>query len=81
MGGRIAASCGGLVGAEIRKKIVITGDTTMKDSITLKKAELKRRDARIAQIADDLKTGRLVKVDHPDGSASLYDGPNAPKPN
>jgi hypothetical protein len=40
-----------------------------------------QRDARIAQIRDDLATGKLVKVDHEDGSASLYDGPNADKPN
>src|SRR5271166_1060318 len=31
-----------------------------------------RRDAKIAQIRDDLATGKLVKVDHEDGSASLY---------
>ena len=39
------------------------------------------RDAKIAQIRDDLRTGKLVKVEHEDGSASLYDGPNADKPN
>jgi hypothetical protein len=43
--------------------------------------EQARRDAKIAQIRDDLATGKLVKVDHEDGSASLYDGPNADKPN
>jgi hypothetical protein len=43
--------------------------------------ENRRRDARIAQIRDDLASGKLVKVDHEDGSASLYDGPNADKPN
>jgi hypothetical protein len=43
--------------------------------------EQSRRDAKIAQIRDDLATGKLVKVDHEDGSASLYDGPNADKPN
>jgi len=43
--------------------------------------EQSRRDAKIAQIRDDLATGKLVKVEHEDGSASLYDGPNADKPN
>jgi hypothetical protein len=43
--------------------------------------EQSRRDAKIAQIRDDLATGKLIKVDHEDGSASLYDGPNADKPN
>ena len=43
--------------------------------------EQSRRDAKIAQIRDDLATGKLVKVDHEDGSASLYDGPNADKSN
>lgn len=43
--------------------------------------EQNRRDARMAQIRDDLDTGKLVKVDHEDGSASLYDGPNADKSN
>jgi hypothetical protein len=40
-----------------------------------------RRDSRIAQIREDLASGKLVKVDHEDGSASLYEGPNADKPN
>lgn len=47
----------------------------------LEVTEESRREARMAQIRDDLATGKLVKVDHEDGSASLYDGPNADKPN
>jgi hypothetical protein len=54
-------------GAVIAKQLEVTEDS--------------RREARIAQIRDDLATGKLVKVDHEDGSASLYDGPNADKPN
>jgi hypothetical protein len=34
---------------------------------------------RLEQIADDIRAGRLVKVNNPDGSATLYDGPYAEK--
>jgi hypothetical protein len=33
----------------------------------------------IEQIRADLASGKLIKIDRPDGSADLYDGPNASK--
>ena len=37
------------------------------------------RAERLDKITDDLRAGRLVKVDNPDGNATLYDGPYAEK--
>jgi hypothetical protein len=34
---------------------------------------------RREQLADDIRAGRIVKVNNPDGSATLYDGPYAEK--